>query len=373
MEIKDHKKSVRFTITAAIPAMVLLILMIFTGCATTAIESHQKGMETLTEKEYFIPKIPIDRHYIGCAWSKQFGPVEDSAVADIRTKKEKSFNNVQQDFAYNVGIGLGGQSLVGPGGQVGAMTGGAKKAALEGVEIISAVSLADIPFEPKTPYITEALRLANFKISQETARKAGIQVTTGAIGAALGNAGAVVGAEAQSKGGTEGDGLVVAYKLHMINPKTYETQDSGNLPLPLDKAVDFSQAKIFAKARLQIIEPGSGKSLPRNLLWSCDRANALSRDMVATWIVELRSTDPKKKSLTIAFPAHPRVDDCQNFSDVVYSRLDPVTDRIIRQKINIAIIDAELTDNLQVKTWDARISLADESFKIKQVMPDDLE
>ena len=94
--------------------------------------------------------------------------------------------------------------------------------------------------------------------------------------------------------------------------------------------------------------------------------------MTAAWIVELKSTDPKKKSLNIAFPGFPKVDDCQNFSGVVYSRLDPVTDKIIRQKVNIAIIDAELSDTLQPKKWEARISLVDESFKIKQVMPDDL-
>lgn len=351
------------------PALLSMALMIFAGCATTAVESHKRGVESLTQKEYFIPKKPIDRHYIGCAWSKQFGPVEDATVADIRIKKEKSFNSVQQDFAYNVGIGLGAQSIVGPSGQIGAQTAGAKKAALEGVEIIGPVSLADIPFEPKIPYITEALRLANFKMQDEKSRKAGVQATAGNV---LGTAGAVAEAGVQSRGGTEGDGLVVAYKLHMIDPKTYEAQDTGNLPLPLGKAVDFAKAKLFARARLQIIEPGAGKSLPRNLLWACSRADALSRDMVATWIVELRSTDPKRKSLTIAFPAHPQVDDCQTFSDVVYSRLDPLTDRIIRQKINIALIDADLTDTLQAKTWEARISLVDESFKIKQVMPDDL-
>ena len=357
-------------IMKGIPIAFTAVLMIFTGCATTAMESHKKGVETIAEKEYFIPKKPIDRHYIGCAWSKQFGPVDDPTVADIRIKKEKSFNNVQQDFAYNVGIGLGAQNIIGPGGQMGAQTAGAKKAALEGVEIISPVSLADIPFDPKIPYITEALRLANFKMQQDKFSKAGIGATGGST---LGIAGGVAEAGAHSKGGTEGDGLVVAYKLHMIDPMTYEVQNSGNIPLQLDKAIDFAKAKMFAKARLQVIEPGAGRSLPRNLLWSCDRAAAISRDIVAAWIVELKPTDPKKKSLTIAFPAHPRVDDCQNFSDVVYSRLDPITDRIIRQKINIVIIDADLTDNLKAKTWDARISIVDESFKIKQVMPDDLE
>jgi hypothetical protein len=66
-------------------------VLILAGCVSTsgtALESHKKGMESIAEKEYFIPKKPVDRAYIGCAWSKQFGPVEDPAVADIRTKKD---------------------------------------------------------------------------------------------------------------------------------------------------------------------------------------------------------------------------------------------------------------------------------------------
>ena len=369
MDKRTFKKTHSPTIHCIIAALLMAALTL-TGCASgTALESHQKGIEGVAEKEYFIPKKPIDRHYIGCAWSKQFGPVEDPATADIRIKKEKSFNNVQQDFAYNRGIALGGQSIIGPGGQIGASGGSVKKAALEGVEIIAPVSLADIPFEPKTPYITEALRLANFKIKDEKASKAGIQASAGLK---LGTAGALAEIGSQARKGTEGDGLVVAYKLHMIDQRSYSLQDSGNIALELDKVVDFSKAAIFAKARLQNIEPGASKSLPRNLLWSCDRADALSKDMTAAWIVELKSTDPKKKSLNIAFPGFPKVEDCQNFSGVVYSRLDPVTDKIIRQKVNIAIIDSELSDTLQSKKWEARISLVDESFKIKQVMPDDL-
>ena len=371
MENRTHEKTTSL-MTNCIIAMLLMATIIFMGCVSTsgtAMESHRKGIEGITEKEYFIPKKPVDRHYIGCAWSKQFGPVEDPSAADIRIKKEKSFNNVQQDFAYNLGIGLGGQSIIGPGGQVGASGGSVKKAAMEGVELIAPVSLADIPFELKTPYITEALRLANFKMKEEKGSKAGIQA---AAGTKIGTAGALAEVGSQARRGTEGEGLVVAYKLHMIDPKSYAVQDSGNIALDLDKVVDFPKASLFAKARLQNIEPGASKSLPRNLLWSCDRADAISRDMVATWIVELRSTDPKRKSLTIAFPGHPKVEDCQNFSGVVYSRLDPITDKIIRQKINITIIDAELSDTLQPKRWEARISLVDESFKIKQVMPDDL-
>ena len=147
--------------------------------------------------------------------------------------------------------------------------------------------------------------------------------------------------------GITGEGLVVAYKLHMIDSKTYAKQDSGSIPLELDKTIDFPKANLFVKSQLRAIEPGSNQPLPRNLLWSCDRANAKSKDMVAAWIIELRSKDPRRKSLSIAFPAFPKIEDCQSFSDVIYSRIDPLTDKIIRQKINITILEEELSDSLK--------------------------
>jgi hypothetical protein len=94
--------------------------------------------------------------------------------------------------------------------------------------------------------------------------------------------------------------------------------------------------------------------------------------MVAAWIIELRSTDSKRRSLQIAFPAFPKIDECQTFSGVIYSRIDPLTDKIIRQRINITIIQEEISDSLKPKKWEARMSLVDESFNIKLVKQGDL-
>jgi hypothetical protein len=343
------------------------------GCVSvggSAMESHKKGMDSITGSEYVAPKKPVDRHYIGSAWSRQFGPIEDPTSADIRVKKERSLNAVQQDFAYSRGISLGGQSVLGRVGEIGAVGGSVEKARLEGVEIISTVSIADIPFEPKVPYVTEALRLANFRIRDEKSQKAGLGVgATTPVVAATGKG----DAGAQSRTATEGEGLVVAYKLHTIHLATYSGQESGPFPMELEKAVDFSKAGVFIKARLQVIDPGAGRSLPRNILWSCARADARSRDMVAAWLVDIRPADPQRKSLTIAFPAYPRVDECQNFSSVIYSRIDPVTDKIVRQKIRVTLIDAELTDSMKPARWDARVSLVDESFNIRLVRPSEIE
>ncbi len=351
--------------------LMLAILMIvsFMGCATTPMKTHQKGMESITEKDYFVPKKPVDRHYIGCAWSKQFGPVEDPGSSDIRIKMEKSFNTMQQNFAYNVGVSLGGQSIKGANVEAGVEAGKAKKGQLEDVQIISPASLADVLFELNIPYITEALRLGNFALKSEKVGKAGVSA---AVSSAVGSVQGGVKGAVEGSSGTAGDGLVVAYKLHMIDPKTYAKLDSGSIALELDKTTEFPKANLFARSYLRAIEPGAKQPLPRNLLWACDQANAKAKDMVAAWIVELRSIDPKRKSLQIAFPAFPKMEDCQSFTGVIYSRIDPLTDKIIRQKISIVILQEELSDSLKPKKWEARISLVDESFNIKLVKQGDL-
>ncbi|HOV89617.1 MAG TPA: hypothetical protein PKW07_02785 [Syntrophorhabdaceae bacterium] len=369
MKIEENRKYIKYLIFF----ITIILFFAYSGCVNTSrttMESHKKGMEGVTEGEYVVPKRPVDRAYIGSAWSKQFGPVEDPITADIRTKKEKSLNKIQQDFAYNRGVALGGRTIAGPMGEVGLQGAAAQKAMLENVEIISAVSIADIPFEPNIPYITEALRLGNFRLRDDAGIKAGIGVSAGTQ---FGTGTAVAETKSQADRGTEGEGLVVAYKLHTIDMETYKKNDVGNIPLDLDKYIDFPQANLVAVARLQKIEPGTGKSLPRNLLWACPKANALSRDMVAAWVVELKSTDPKRKSLTIAFPAFPKVDDCHNFSGVIFSRINPLTDKIERQKLNITVLDADLTDALQPKRWVARMSLTDESFNIRLVTPNEIE
>ncbi len=362
--------------------VLLLALLTATGCAPeqkalglqreSVGEVFQQGKE-----EYFVPVKPVDRHYIGSAWSRQFGPVEDPATADIRVKTERSLDKVQQDMAYSRGIALGGQHVTGAGAAVEVGGGTLKKTDLGGVEIISPVSLADIPFEPKIPYVTEAIRLANFRLKGERSRKATIAVRPGVgrsvAGGQLAEGIAGVGGGGDARAATEGEGLVVAYKLHMIDEASYQRRADGPKELPLERAVDFPGAGLFVKARMQRIEPGTGKSLPWSLLWACPRAAARSRDIVAAWLVEIRPSDPRKKSLTIGFPAFPMIEECRTYSGPISSRIDPVTDRILRQRVDVVLLDADVDDAFHPARWDARISVIDESFNIRQVSPAELE
>lgn len=164
----------------------------------------------------------------------------------------------------------------------------------------------------------------------------------------------------------------MAYKLHTIDSKSYAKQESSGVDLELNKTRELPGANMYVTARLQMIEAGASKSLPRNLLWACDEANARSRDIVAAWIVDLRPKDLKRKSLQIAFPAFPKMEECRGYSGVIYSRIDPLTDKIIRQKINIMIFQEDVSDSLQPLKWDAKMSLVDESFNIRLVKKDDL-
>ena len=354
-------------------SLSLILAGLLAGCVSTggtAIETHKKGLEGLTENEYVPAKKPIDRHFIGAAWSRQFGPIDEPGAEEIRVRKERSFNNVQQDFAYNLGFALGATPTVVPAkGEFSAQGSSIEKSKLEGLEVITPVSLADIPFEPDTLFVTEALRLANFKIKAEKENSVSL---SGGVGNAIGRANAVADAGSQGRRATEGEGLVVAYKLAKIDSRTYEKKETSSLPLLLEQPLDLPGTGLIARARLLTIEPGSGKSLPRNIMWACPRADAQSRNVVAAWIVDIKSTDPKRKSLTIGFPALPRIDDCQGISRPILARLDPRTDRIVRQKLNLVLIDADVTDFLQPKSFDARLTLVDESFKLQNVGPSDL-
>ncbi len=363
------KNALRIPMLRLFILLGLLTVLLLAGCAGTVAETQKKGMAPIAGGEYVIPQKPVDRHAIGWAWSKQFGPVEDPNADEILIKKEKSFNNVQQEFAYKIGFGLGGKTVEGIGGGTGIQRGKGDATRLEGVEIISPVSLADIPFEPNVPYITEALRLANFRLQSDRSFQVGVGGTAN-VSVGTVSAGAEIGTRGRS--GLEGEGLVVAYKLLRIDPETYTKSESGSQRLELNKSLDFPKANVIIKARLQMIEPGAKKSLPRSLLWSCPRAEATSRDMVAAWIVEIRPLDPRRKSLAIAFPAYPKVEDCQNYQGTIFSRIDPATDKIIRDRINIIIVDAELTDAMKPKTWDARVSLVAESFNVRLVKPSEV-
>jgi hypothetical protein len=75
----------------------------------------------------------------------------------------------------------------------------------------------------------------------------------------------------------------------------------------------------------------------------------------------------------VAFPAYPRIDDCQHYGGTIQARIDPATDRIVRQRIRLTLVDADLTDALRPKVFDARVSLLEESFNILLVRPAELE
>ena len=349
---------------------VTLILCAISGCVSiggTALGDHEAGMQKITQNEYVIAKQPIDRHFIGAAWSRQFGPVEEPGAPEIRVKKERSFNGVQQDFAFNAGLALGAKPVVGLQGDASIKVGSTDKTRMEGVEIITPVSIADIPFEPDLNYVTEALRLSNFAIQNEKSNMAGVGVGAGSAAA---NATAAIEIGSQGRRGTEGQGLVVAYKLQTLDKATLEEKKSGAVPLTLDKAQDFPNVGVVVKAHLQTIEPGSGKSLPRNVIWACAKADAQSRNIVAAWLVDIKPLDARRKALTIAFPAYPKLDECQQFGSTIFSRIDPSTDRIIRQRLSLVLVDVDLNDQLKPSVFDGRISISDESFKIRTVKPD---
>lgn len=239
--------------------MILCFLNACVSTSGTAMKTHKKGMSSITEEEYFTTKKPVDRAFIGCTWSKQFGPLEDPAAEEIEVKKEKSLSGIQQDFAYNLGVGLGGQTIAGPAAEIGASGGSVEKAKLSGLEIITPISIADIAFEPGLPYITEALRLANFRIGDEKSNKAGFNV---GAGTAIGSVTATAGAGTQASGAPKEKDLSWPTNCTSSIPKLTRRVNPAKGRWNLAKPLSFPKRAFLRKPPCSLLNRGRESHFP---------------------------------------------------------------------------------------------------------------
>ncbi|WP_319759138.1 hypothetical protein [Maridesulfovibrio sp.] len=348
--------------------MFCFSFIIFGGCVgKRATLQHEDQVSDVFGSNYLVPKFPKDDACIGYWVSPKGRFVADAHSEDIETRTERSHSSMEQDFAFSVGLGVTGQTFAGPGGHAGIDIGDLDRTQFQGLEIITPENLAEISFEPNTPYVTEAMRLTRYDLASKDNFKteAGIKAgTTIGIGAAHTG----VGTDANS--GTSGDGLVVAYKLEMLD--TIIQKKSGYLPLALNKNVSYDEAGLFAKVRLATVKGGSGTPLPYNIRWACDAAEAQSRAMIAAWIIEIKSLGEREINAKIGFPALPTLNGCSKFTQVIDSYQKHGTDTFVRIKANITILDSEVDNYLRPKVFDARIAFVVEEFTIREVSPREL-
>lgn len=322
------------------------VVLIF-SCAPATISDVRTGIG----QEYHVLKLPVMQHNIGSEWSKKFGATGKGMLTEDKIKVEKSLKRLDRGTANQVAAGISALSETGVSGGVGVGGDVLKQINLHGLQIVKPVAIGYIPFKPGITYVTEALRLEGFAIDNDKR----IKLQIGASGHGDSNNPVSAGFEAgkADNSGYGGEGLVIGYILQMVDSSSYTKQKYGPTVLALNGGrVSVGAANVLAGASYEKTVAGSGKSLPKNLFWACKKAASKKDAISAAWVITLNITGDEKKTLKIAFPAHPEIEDCNEFESVIVTGINSVTDQIERTVARI-IVDRsyvnEMLDPLEFK------------------------
>jgi len=343
---------------------LIIAVFLISGC----VPSNITDVRTSIGDEYHVLKLPTMQHNIGSEWSKQFNATGKGALSEDKIRVEKSLKQLDRGTAHEVAVGIAALSNSGLSGGVGIDAEILKQINMSNLQVVKPVSLGYIAFKPGINYVTEALRLEGFSIDDEKRIKLQASVT-GSDSPDRSSANFGVGAAGNS--GMSGEGLVIGYVVQTVDNATYRKEESGPVDLTLDsRRVQVGGANISAAASFEKVVAGSGKSLPKSLLWACRRAASRKDAINAAWVVTLALSGEEKKTLKIAFPAHPEIEDCSEFEGVVTTGINSVTDQIERTTAHIVIDRASVTEMIAPAEFSATISATKESFKVKTVYPE---
>jgi hypothetical protein len=318
--------------------------------------------------EYHVLKFPVMQHNIGSEWSKQFNATGKGMLTEDKIRGEKSLKRMDRGTANQVALGIAALSPSGLGAGAGVEADLLNQINLHGLQIVKPVALGYIPFKPGVNYVTEALRLEGFAIDNEKRLKFQVSAT----GSESPNrASANFGAETAANSGFGGEGLVIGYIVQTVDSATYAKQEYGPVELALNAPkVPVGTANISAAASYEKVVAGSGKALPKNLLWACRKAGSRKDAINAAWVVTLNITGDEKKTLKIAFPAHPEIEDCSEFEGVIATGINSVTDQVERTVARIVIDRGAVNEMLDPAEFSATITATKEAFKVKTINPE---
>jgi hypothetical protein len=310
-------------------------------------------------------KFPVNQHNIGSEWSKTFNATGKGMLTEDKIRVEKSLKRMDRGTANQVALGIAALSTSGVGAGAGIGADVLKQIDLHDLQVVKPVSLGYISFKPGFAYVTEALRLQGFSIDNEKK----LQFQVGITGTDSASAG--IGAGTASNSGFGGEGLVIGYIIQTVDSRSYVRQEFGPVELALTgRRISLGAANITAAASYEKVIAGSGKSLPNNLLWACRRAASKKGSINAAWVVTLNMTGDEKKTLKIAFPAHPEIEECSEFESVIATGINSVTDKIERTVARIVIDKASVNEMIAPIEFNATITATKESFTVKTITPD---
>lgn len=353
-----------FSIIKLSAKLVLVSLLLVFGCKLATISDVRTGIG----EEYHVLKLPVAQHNIGSEWSKKFGATEKGMLTEDKIKMEKSLKRLDRGTAHKVALGISALSETGFGGGVGIGGDILNQINLHGLQIVKPVAIGYIPFKPGIAYVTEALKLEGFAIDNEK----GVRLQIGVKGNDASNPRtAGFEADTSTNGGYGGEGLVIGYIIQMVDSSTYVKQEYGPFPLSLNGGqISIDKANVSAGASFEKIIAGSGKSLPRSLLWACKKAASRKDTINAAWIFTLNVSGEEKKTLKIAFPAHPEIEDCNEYESVIATEINSVTDQIERTIVRLVIDKSSINEMLDPLEFSATVAVIKESFALKTIEPE---
>lgn len=343
--------------------IVFLQAMMFFGCAPATISDVRTGIG----EEYHVLKLPVAQHNIGSEWSKKFGATGKGMLTEDKIKVAKSLKRLDKGTAHQVALGISALSQTGVSGGVGVGGDITNQINLHGLQIVKPVDIGYIAFKPGIAYVTEALRLEGFAIDDNKSVRMQIGVK-GSDAPNRSSAGWEAGSASNS--GYGGEGLVIGYILQMVDNSTYAKQENGPVELTMNQGrVSIGNANVSAEVSFEKIVAGSGMSLPKNLLWACKKASSKKDSINAAWVLTLKITGDEKKTLKIAFPAHPEIEDCSEYESVVASGINSATEQIERTIVKIAIERSAVNEMLDPMEFGASVTAIKESFALKTIEP----
>lgn len=347
-----------------ISLLLLLNVLALSACATTTSSEIRSSIGD----EYHVLKFPVMQHNIGSEWSKQFNATGKGALTEERILVEKSLKNLDRGTAKQIALGVAALDTSGRGGAAGIEAELLKQSTMRGLHLVKPSSLGYIAFKPGVNYVTESLRIEGFYLDSQNKLK--FQVS--ASGSETPQRGAAnVGFGTGSNSGIGGEGLVIGYLVQTVDTATVEKQESGPVALGLNsRKVPVGNDSITASVSYEKVVAGSGKSLPKNLLWACRRAASKKDTLNAAWVVTLAMSGEERKTLKIAFPAHPEIEECNEYEGVIASGINSVTDKIERTRTRISIDTAAVNELLEPTEFGATVSTTRDAFKVKTVYPE---
>ena len=316
-------------------------------------------------QQYHVLKLPVMQHNIGSEWSKKYGATGKGALTEDRIQVDKSLKRLDRGTEKQIALGISALSGSGTGGNAGVGAEAMKQMNLHGLQLVKPVALGYIPFKRGIAYVTEAIRLEGFAIDND--RRLSFQA--GVTGTDSAAAGLSAGTGANS--GYGGEGLVLGYIVQTVDDASYAKQDFSPVALALNgNRATIGDSNISARASFEKVVAGSGKSLPRNLLWACRKAASKKDAISAAWVVTLHISGDERKTLKIAFPAHPEIEDCSDYESIVTTGINSTTDKIERTVTRIFIDQASVNEMLDPVDFKATVSVTRESFTTKTIQPE---